>query len=798
MRFSLDRCNIQHPEIKSQLKLSRKQVFPMTSTTSPIKFGVGQSVVRKEDDALIRGKGRYTSDVMPTKTLHALVLRSPHAHARFTIDASAATAMPGVAAILTGTDVAELGPLPCLFNFPDNPFTAPEYPVLPKNEARHVGDAIAFVVAQTVEQARDAIEAINVKWETLPAAIGVEAAIKPGAPQVWPQFTGNILYDRRLGDKAKVAAAFAKAHAVAEVRIVNQRVITNYMETRGAVVEYDAKRDHVTLTIGSQGVHRQRDIFCKIMKLPPEKVRLITPDVGGGFGTKVFPYREYYLTAFAARKLKANVRWIADRSDHFLGDAHGRDNVTLARMALDEQGKFLAMDVDMLADMGGYLSMFGPYIPFGGAGMLPGLYDIQTFHCRVRAVFTHTTPVDAYRGAGRPEAAYVIERLVDACARKLKMAPDAIRKKNFIPPKALPYTTATGKVYDSGDFAAHLKLAQERIDWKGFPKRAKAAKKQGLIRGIGIATYVEVCGLVGPETANVRLNEDGNVTVLIGSQSNGQGHHTAYAQLVADEFGIPPERVQVIQGDTDLIATGAGTGGSSSIPVGGVSVQGATRKLGENLKEIGAHALEASPQDIEITEGRLRITGTDRVISFADLAKRADVDAEKLKASETFTPQGGTFPNGTHIVEVEIDPSTGISRIVDYVVVDDFGVTLNPLLLAGQIHGGAAQGIGQAMMEQAVYDGNGQLVTGTLMDYALPRASDVPNFVFETHNVPCLNNPLGVKGAGEAGTIGACPAVINAMLEGLHREYGLDQLDMPATPERVWIAIREHQRQHRL
>jgi len=654
------------------------------------------------------------------------------------------------------------------------------------------------VVADTPDQARDALEAIELKWETLPAVVGVTAAIKSGAPQVWAQFPGNVLYDRALGDKAKVDAVFSKAHSVAEIKIINQRVVTNYMETRGAVVEYDAKRDHVTLTLGSQGSHRQRDIFCKIMNLPPEKVRVVTPDVGGGFGTKIFPYREYYLTAFAARKLKTNVKWVSDRSEHFLADTHGRDNVTLARMALDESGKFLAMDVDMLADMGGYLSMFGPFIPYGGAGMLPGLYDIQTFHCRVRAVFTHTTPVDAYRGAGRPEAAYVIERLVDACARKLGMAPDAVRKKNFISPKAMPYETATGKVYDSGDFAAHLKIAQDRIDWKGFAKRAKAAKKQGLVRGIGIASYIEICGAVGPETANVKLDEDGNVTILIGSQSTGQGHHTAYAQVVADEFGIPPEQVRVIQGDTDLIATGAGTGGSSSIPVGGVSVQRAIRTLGENLKELAAHALEASAKDIEISDGRLRIAGTDRVISFADLANRAGGDADKLKARETFAPQAGTFPNGTHIAEVEIDPGTGIIRIVNYVVVDDFGVTLNPLLLAGQIHGGAAQGIGQALMEQAVYDQSGQLVTGTLMDYALPRAADVPTFSFETHNVPCVNNPLGVKGAGEAGTIGACPAVMNAIVEGLHREFGLDQIDMPATPERVWVAIREHQRQHRL
>jgi carbon-monoxide dehydrogenase large subunit len=764
-----------------------------------VKFGVGQSVVRKEDDSLIRGKGRYTGDHAPDKLLHAVIVRSPHAHAKFKIDAAAAKGMPGVAAVLTGEDVADLGHLPCLFNFPDDPFKVPDYPILPKDEVRHVGDAVAFVVAETVEQARDAVEALAIDWQTLPSVTGVSAAVKPDAPVIWQDFPGNVLYDKALGDKAKVDAVFANAHAVAEVKIINQRLVTNYLETRGVVVEYDAKRDHITVTLGSQGSHRQRDLLCQILKLPPEKVRVITPDVGGGFGTKIFPYREYFLAAFAARKLKKNVKWVADRADHFLGDSHGRDNVTHARMALDADGKFLAMDVDMLADMGGYLSMFGPYIPYGGAGMLPGLYEIPAFHCRVRAIFTNSVPVDAYRGAGRPEAAYVIERLVDACARKLDMAPDAVRKRNFIPPKAMPYTTATGKVYDSGEFAAHLKLAQDNIDWKGFPKRAKEARKKGLIRGIGMAAYVEICGIVGPETAVVKLGEDGNITVLIGSQSTGQGHQTAYAQLVAEQFGVAPERVNVIQGDTDLIASGAGTGGSSSIPIGGVSVERATKKLGENLKELAAAALEAGTADLEFSDGALRIAGTDRTISFADLARRANGNSEKLSASEQFGATEGTYPNGTHIAEVEIDPATGATRIVNYVIVDDFGVTLNPLLLAGQIHGGAAQGIGQALLEQAVYDPNdGQLVTGTLMDYALPRADDTPSFAFETHNVPCTTNPLGVKGAGEAGTIGACPAVMNAVIDALWREYHIDSIDMPATPERVWVAIREHERRHRL
>jgi carbon-monoxide dehydrogenase large subunit len=759
---------------------------------APIKFGVGQSVLRKEDDALIRGHGRYTDDVSPNATLHGLVLRSPHAHATYTIDADAARKLPGVSLILTAADVADLGQLPCLFNLPDNPFKGPDYPILAKGEVRHVGDAVAFVVAETLPQARDALEAIEVQWTPLPAVAGVANAVKPGAPQVWDAHKGNVLFDAHIGDKAAVDAAFAEAHTVAEIKIVNPRIVTNYMETRAAIAEYDAKRDFLTMTIGSQGSHRLRDILCQnVLNIPTDKMRVICPDVGGGFGTKLFPYREYALIAVAARKLKRGVKWAADRGDHFLGDSQGRDNVTVAKMALSPDGKFLAMDVDLIGDMGAYLSTFGPYIPYGGAGMLPGLYDIQTFHCRVRTVFTNTVPVDAYRGAGRPEAAYVVERLVDACARKLKTTPDAIRAKNFIKPRAMPYKTATGKVYDSGDFTAHMKRAMEIAQWKEFPKRAKAAKKSGKIRGIGMGTYVEVCGTMGEETANVALDPNGDITILIGSQSSGQGHQTAYAQLVSEQFGIPPERIHTIQGDTARVATGLGTGGSASIPSGGVSVQRATTKLGEKLREIADEALEAGAGDLEIANGAIRVAGTDRSISFADLAKRPGVDPKKLNASETFSSADGTFPNGTHLVEVEIDPAVGSVQIVNYVIVDDFGVSLNPLLLAGQVHGGTMQGIGQALMEQAVYGDDGQIVTGSFMDYAMPRAADGAPFTFETANVPCVTNPLGVKGAGEAGAIGSCPAMVNAIIDALYREYGIDHIDMPATTERVWMAIRE-------
>jgi len=454
---------------------------------------------------------------------------------------------------------------------------------------------------------------------------------------------------------------------------------------------------------------------------------------------------------------------------------------------LDDKGRFLAFEFDIIADMGAYLSCYAPYIPWLGVGMAPGVYDIAVGYVRLRGVYTNSVPVDAYRGAGRPEAAYVIERLVDAAARETGIAPDTIRRRNFIKPKAMPYTTVTGKVYDSGDFAGHMARAQEIAEWDGFNKRAAASKRAGKLRGIGMATYIEACGNMGPETATVRLEKNGDVAVLIGTQSSGQGHATAYAQLIADELDLPPERVRMLQGDTDVVATGGGTGGSSSIPCGGSSLAGATKKLATEIKKIAADALEASPGDLEIADGRVRVVGTDRTISFADVAARAD---KPLTAADTFTPGEATYPNGTHIAEIEIDPATGAVAILNYVVVDDFGATLNPLLLAAQVHGGTVQGIGQALMEDTVYDaGSGQLLTASLMDYALPRADNAPSFTFETRNVPCKNNPLGVKGAGEAGAIGSCPAVMNAVIDALWRGYRIRHIDMPATPQRIWAAM---------
>jgi carbon-monoxide dehydrogenase large subunit len=592
-----------------------------------------------------------------------------------------------------------------------------------------------------------------------------------------------------VGDARATKEAFASAAHIVELTIVNQRLVTNYLDTRGVVAEYDGER--YTLTLGSQGSHIIRDIIgAAVMKLPPEKMRVVTPDVGGGFGTKLFPYREYALAAVASERLRQPVKWVCERTEHFLGDSHGRDNISTARLAVDNKGRFLALELDIIADMGAYLSCYAPYIPWLGVGMATGPYDIPIAHIRLRAAYTNTVPVDAYRGAGRPEASYLIERVVDAAAHDLGIASDTIRRRNLIKPKALPYKTPTGKVYDSGDFAGTLARAQELANWDGFNKRAAQSKRTGRLRGIGIATYIEACGNNGPETATLNLDPDGGVTLLIGSQSTGQGHATSYAQLIAERLDLPPDRIRVIQGDTDRIKSGAGTGGSSSIPVGGVSVDRAAKKLAEQIKEIAADALEASASDLEIVDGTVRVAGTDRVVSFAELAGLSGGTPDKLRAAEEFSVEPPTYPNGTHIAEVEIDPDTGKTSIVQYVVVDDFGATLNPLLLAGQVHGGAVQGIGQALMEDTVYDSaTGQLLSASFMDYAMPRAEHAPDFVFETRNVPCRTNPLGVKGAGEAGAIGSCPAIMNAIVDALWRSHRIRHLDMPATPRRIWEAI---------
>ncbi len=759
-----------------------------------MKFGIGQPAPRIEDPRLVTGHGRYTDDILPAGCTHGVVVRSPHAHARFTMgDLADVRAMPGVVLVLTHEDVSRYGGLPCgapATNSDGTQMKLPPYPLLADGIARHVGDAVAFIIAETEAQARDAAEAMPLEWETLPPAIGIHGAERAGAPLVWEEVSGNVAFDCHEGDKAATDAAFAKAARTVSLSLVNNRLVTNYMEPRACIAEYDEATGNWTITLGSQGSHSIRDTLAReILKVDRDRIRVVTPDVGGGFGTKMFMFREYPLAAIAAERAKRPVKWISERTEHFMADAQGRDNLNTLEMALDENGRFLALRVDLKADIGAYLSGYAPFIPTAGSLMSPGVYDIPVIDIRIRGYYTHTLPVDAYRGAGRPEAAYAIERFVDYIAREVGQDPAELRARNFIRPEQMPYRTCTGKVYDTGEFEGHMRLAIERADLAGFPARRDASARRGKLRGIGLASYIEACAGGSGERAYVSLEPDGSALVRIGTQSTGQGHETAYAQLVSEALDLPLDRIKVEQGDTATLRNGGGTGGSRSIPIGGAGVLGASRKLADNLKKLAADALEAGVADLELTDGSVRVVGTDRSVSFAELAAKAGPGAAELKSDDKWTPPEATYPNGTHVCEVEIDPELGDVEVVGYHVVDDFGVTLNPLLLAGQVHGGIVQGIGQALHERTVYDDDGQLVTASFMDYRLPRAQDIPFVHFETRNVPSTTNALGMKGAGEAGAIGSCPAVVNAVVDALHHAYGIRHIDMPATPDAVRAAI---------
>jgi carbon-monoxide dehydrogenase large subunit len=757
------------------------------------KFGMGAPVRRKEDDAFITGRGRYTDDIAPERVLHGYVLRSPIANGAFSIASTeAARAAPGVHLVLTAADLGHVADLKSgvMQKQPDGT-RAPtrDIPILCRDRVHHVGDAVAFVVADSRELAQDAAELIEVDFEPEDAAAATATALDEGTPLVWPELGTNRAFLYELGDRGKADAAFAKAGRVTRIQFANSRLVCNYMEPRAAIAEWRPDDDRFVLTTGSQGVHGMQGILARVFGIEPAKLRVVTPDVGGGFGPKSFVYREYALVMEAARRTGRPVKWTGDRSEHFLEDAQGRDNVATAEMAMDKDGRFLGLRVSLVANMGAYCSQYGPYIPYMGASMSTGVYDIPALAVSISGVYTNTVPVDAYRGAGRPEAAFLIEKLVDACARDLGLSPDEIRRRNFIRPQQFPYTTQTGRKYDVGEFAGHMELAMERAGWGGFEARRAEAVARGRLRGIGMATYVEACAFAGSEPAHLRLNGDGTVTLFIGTQSNGQGHATAYAQLVAEKLSLDLSRVEVRQGDTDELARGGGTGGSRSLPLGGVSAARAGEDLAAKLKRIAADELEASPADIELSEGAARIVGTDRSLDFAAIARAAKA-LDDLKGFGEFVQEEATYPNGTHICEVEIDPETGQTEVVTYTIVDDFGATVNPLLLAGQVHGGVVQGIGQALTEDTVYGEDGQLVTASFMDYAMPRADGVPFFHFETRNVPSTTNAMGIKGAGEAGTIGATPAVMNAVTDALWRGHGIGHIDMPATPLRVWQAIR--------
>ncbi len=759
-----------------------------------VKFGMGAAALRKEDNAFITGKGCYTDDKTEEGILYGYVLRSPAAHATFKIeDTSEALAHPGVHAVLTAEDVADLKPLQNIVPIkqPDGSMNANrDIPILCKDTVRHVGDAICFIVADSVAIAKDAAELIEIDFDILPAATDTEKALEEGSALVYEDGDKNLAFTHFMGDREATDKAFAEADHVTEIELINNRLISNYMETRAVQANWDEEAGRFDVTVGSQGVFGQRRVLAACMGLELEQIHVMTPDVGGGFGTKVFVYREYPLCMVAAKKLGRPVKWTSDRSEHFVSDAHGRDNVVTAKMAMDKDGKFSAIDIDLIAAMGAYLHAYGPFIPYLGITMTTGLYDIPTMAALTRGSYTHTVPTDAYRGAGRPEAAYVLERLVDQCARELNLTPDEIRKRNLITPEQLPYTTPAGRMYDTGEYEEHMKLAMQNADWDGFSERNEKAKLQGKIRGIGMSTYIEACAFAGSEPAFIDLKDDGTFDLRIGTQSNGQGHATAYAQLAAEKLGIDYEKIQLRQGDTDELENGGGTGGSRSVPLGGVSVVRASEQLAEKIKNIAADELEASSADIELDNGEARIVGTDRSISFADIAQAAKDDAD-LTGEGEFQQEEATYPNGTHICEVEIDPNTGVTEIVKYTVVDDFGVTVNPILLAGQVHGGIVQSIGQCLNENVVYDEEGQLLTASFMDYGMPRADNVPGFDFSTRNVPSTTNALGIKGAGEAGTIGATPAVMNAIVEALYREYNIDHIDMPVTPAKLWSVINQ-------
>ena len=727
-----------------------------------MKFALGQSVTRLEDDLLLRGGGRYTDDFSLARAAHVCFVRSPHAHARIkAISATAAANAPGVMAILTGKDVAadRLGNVPCLI--PVEGLKEPPRPLLAIGTVRHVGDPVAMVIAETAAQAKDAADSVEVDYEPLPASTDTRK--------------GEVAFDIDLGAKVATEAAMRKAAHVTRLELVNNRLVANPIEPRAALAEYDAASGRTTLYTPSQGPHHlYGQIADTILKTGREKLRVVSGNVGGAFGMKIFLYPEQPAVVWAARKLKRSVRWTAERSESFLSDAQGRDNHSVAELATDRDGRFLALRVTTWANMGAYLSNFGPFIPQLAAPMLSGVYRIPAIHLNIKGTLTNTVPVDAYRGAGRPEAIYLLERVIDVAARELGLAPEELRRRNFIQPSDMPYQTPVESRYDSGDFAAVLDRALEAAEAKGFAARKAASEKRGRKRGLGIGMYIERCGGGPGDTVRLQVGGKG-VTVFSGMQDNGQGHTTTFVQLVSDRLGIEAERINVVQGDTDIVPAEGLTGGSRFLALGGVAALSAADDVIEKGKQEAARRLEAAATDIEYSDGEFRIAGTDRKVALFDLGE--------LESTQTRAPADYTYPNGCHICEVEVDADTGGVVIERYTIVDDFGRAMNPKLLEGQVQGGTVQGIGQALLEHAVYDPQtGQLLTGSFMDYAMPRAGDLPRLDCRFHHVPCTTNPLGVKGAGEAGAVGAPAAVVNAVVDAL----GVRHVDMPLTPEKVW------------
>ncbi len=783
--------------------------------------GIGASVRRKEDVRFLSGKGNYTDDINRPGQLHAVMRRSDRPHAGINgIDTAEASKAPGVVAIFTGADMAKegIGGLPCgwqIHNKDGSPMAEPPHPVMAIGKVRHVGDPVAVVIAETKQQARDAAELIAIDYQDLPSVASTTDAIAAGAPLVHDDVAGNICYDWHIGDKAVVDGVFASAAHVVKLDLVNNRLVPNAMEPRAAIGDWDTSSGDYTLYTTSQNPHVIRLLMgAFVLHIPENKLRVVAPDVGGGFGSKIYHYAEEAIVTWASAKVRRPVKWTADRTESFMSDAHGRDHVSTAEMAVDADGKFLGLRIHTLANMGAYLSTFAPCVPtWLYATLLAGVYTTPVIYCEVKAVFTHTVPVDAYRGAGRPEAAFLLERLVDCIAHDTGLDRVELRRKNFIPADAFPYQTPVALQYDSGDYQTTLRVALKNADWDGFEARRAEAKSRGKLRGIGVSTYLEACGIapsavVGSlgaraglyEVANIRVHPTGSVTVFTGSHSHGQGHETTFAQLVVSQLGVPLDQVEIVHGDTARIPFGMGTYGSRSLAVGGSAMVKAMDKVIAKGKKIAAHLMEASVEDIEFANNTFTVAGTDKSRTLTDISLAAYVPhnypIEELEPGldETafYDPKNFTFPGGCHIAEVEIDPETGVTEVIAFTAVDDVGRVVNPMIVEGQVQGGVAQGIGQALLEAAIYDKSGQLLSGSMMDYTMPRADNLPNFNVATENTMCTHNPLGSKGCGEVGAIGSPPAIINAVIDAL-KDYGVRHLDMPATGPKLWSIIQAGQ-----
>ena len=762
-----------------------------------LRFGAGQPVKRLEDQRLLTGKGQFIDDKPAEGTLWLHVLRSPHAHAEIvSLDTAAATAMPGVEAVFTGADLIkdDIGTIPTLniFKRPDGkPMTVPPRRLLAHEVVRFAGEPIAAVVASSRTLAQEAAEAIVVEYRELPAVVDPIEATRPGAPAVWPDAPDNIVAAMSYGDAAKVEAAFASAAHTVSLDLVSQRLVPSAMEPRSTIAEVDKKSGRLTLHVQSQTPGSTRDVLAEaILKRPKDSVRVLVGDIGGGFGQKTNVYPEDGIVAYAAVKLGKKIRWRGDRTDEFVGGTHGRDLTSTAEFALDGKGKVLAYRVRSVGGTGAYMSGAANIIPLVlGPFVQTGVYDLPLVHFEVKTVMTNTAPVGAYRGAGRPEAVFIVERLFDAAARKIGMDPRAIRKANYIKPAQLPYTNAVGQVYDSGAFAHMLDRAAKLADWDGFNARKRAAKKRGLLYGRGLTSYIEwTGGRAHTEKVSLHATAEGRVILHSGTMAMGQGLQTTYTQMISESLGIPLDRIDVVQGDTDL-ATGFGSVGSRSLFVGGTAVAVSANDMVQAAREKASNLLETSVEDIEYRDGFLTVVGTDRRISLFDIAKKEN--GAKLSVDSEGEVDGPSWPNGTHICEVEIDPETGESRVVRYTTVDDVGIAVNPMLVTGQIHGGVAQGIGQALYEGVAYDAEGQLLTATYQDYCIPRAVDVPTItVALDDSAPCRTNPLGSKGCGESGAIGGPPCITNGVMDALS-ELGITQLNTPLTPQKVWKAIRD-------